>query len=158
MARFRAENILINDLKGAWYSVDSDTTMSGKPATWLKGIIPFMSLRKSLAQALLLRLQDSDFDSHNYVAKHFFSELPQIFTDTADIKRCARAIAQSITAGNGFLESYLWLHSRDYPESWYGPLAEALAPLTDPNSPKWFLPDGTPLLTAVDNEEDDIPF
>lgn len=158
VGRLRAENVLIEDLKVAYYKRSSGST-NATAATWLRGIIPHMSLRKPLRDALLDLLKAEDPEHSNFVAKFFFDELPQIFEHPFQIMQCTRAIADSITRGNEYVEYRLQWAARDYPETWYEPLTKALNPVTDPESPSFYLPDGTPLLKgSTVEEEDDIPF
>lgn len=157
LGRLRAENILIEELTEAWYDPETDDT-NAPAATWLTGIIPYLSLKKNLGDVLLELLKDEHLGPQNYVARYFFEQLPQIYQDTWGIRQCTWAIERSITRGNEYVETRLQECTSAYPESWFKPLAQALESLTDPNAPKWYLPDGTPLLTGSATDEDDIPF
>jgi hypothetical protein len=165
MPRLRAENMLLDSLKGAWYIPETQKTNS-IPSTWIIMVAKYFIRKHNLRTVIIDKLQSPDFDEHNFVAKYLISVsgLQVIFEEEGDIQICANAIANSIKAGNEFLKNIVveWIQQAS-PSNWDAALIECLSDLTDPDKPELYLSDGTPLLGRFESKpnparEDEIPF
>lgn len=157
-SRLRIENKVIRDIgQGKIYDGGKVT---GGLGTWASPLMRRFVLRAEGANTLINMIDGVDEDERHYVAKYFFSRLPEILTEEAEMKRAVRAITTAI----GFFEDSnvrdaIISHVRNFPTGWQKELAEALKDETDPSNPAVVLNDGTPLLKApAEISDEDIPF
>lgn len=172
MPRLRAENMLIDELNGAWYIPDTGQT-SSTAATWINGIAAQYLRKENLRRVILSNLREEDFDKHNFIAQFLmlFNVLPNIFETSSDVRNLINAISSSIRSGNVFMKDSLIRYTNEgSPLDWLEIIREELKDLTDTDNPQYYLPDGTPFLgkfvekpnPAGDEQMlssvDDIPF
>ncbi len=165
MPRLRAENMLLDGLKEAWYIPETQKTNSAY-STWITRVAKYFIRKRNLRTVIIDKLQNRDFDQHNFVARYLIAlnALQDIFEEEGDIQACANAIANSMKAGNEFLKNIVveWIQLNS-PSKWDAAFVECLRDLTDPDKPEFYLHDGTPLLGRFESKsnpvrEEDIPF
>lgn len=165
MPRLRAENMLLEELREAYYIPQSDKT-NKSAATWINRIAPYLLRKRQWRRVIISKLQQQDFDSHNFVGRYLLSALPDIFVENTEIRQCVNALADTLRAGNEFMKDSLmeYLNSYFEPQKWQDQFVESLHDLTDPDNPETYLNDGTPFLgkfEAQHNPEfgpEEIPF
>jgi len=167
MARLRAENMLLDELKKAWYIPDPEKTNS-VPATWISRIAGSYIRKKNLQKVILAGLNADDFDKHNFIAKYLMlpGELPSVFESEDSARNCVKAIASSIRAGNAFVKDSLVAYIQETsPPGWYEMFLSELEDLTDHDNPEIRLADGVPFLGKFEEQpnpateaENKIPF
>ena len=162
-ARLRAEKILLDELREAWYIPDTEN-VNRPAATWIPTIAPFFSRRDNLRKVLIQKMYERDFDHHNFVARYFMDGaiLPKIFGNKEEAAEFAEAIAHTLKSGNEFVKEALIEEIFSFPAELVEIIAEKLKDLTDPEHPEYYLPDGRPLLGKFESRanpasEDEIP-
>jgi uncharacterized protein (TIGR02391 family) len=161
MPRLRAEGMLLDELREAWYDAEPGEVNSNA-ATWIHRIANYYLRKRKLRKVILDKLRSKDFDEHNFVAEFLLEKgaLPSIFEDERDVKACVSAVADSVRAGNQFVKGCLVNYLLGSPV-WRVELVEELEDLTDPDDPEIYLPDGTPFLGRFEaryNPAREIPF
>lgn len=156
--RLRIENKFIKDLEQGRITAKGGKVAGGF-ATWAAGFMRRFALRSNCASVLQDKIDSFDDEERHYVAKYFFSRLPEILTEEAEIKGATRGIADAIRMGDQNVRDVTILHVRGFPNEWQAQLVEGLKDLTNPANPGVVLNDGTPLLEAqAEITDDDIPF
>jgi len=166
MARLRAENMLLDELKQAWYIPASERTNSAA-ATWINRIASSYIRKQNLRNSILAQLEEPDFDRHNFIAKYLMlpGTLPAVFDTEAEARRCIRAISSSVRAGNVYVkDSLLKYMQKSSPPEWNEIFLAELEDLTDKDNPEIRLDDDIPFLgkfeekTNPASEEENLPF
>lgn len=156
-ARLRVENKIISGIRNGKLLPDGST--NEWLATWAHAFLNVFTLRDDVATVLWLKLLDEDTEKRLYATEYFFSELPRVCTSDKEISRAVSAISKAVKGGDQHMRTRLLRHIDAFPESWQKQLVAALADLTDKEKPARILGDGTPFLTAEDDQfDDDIPF
>jgi uncharacterized protein (TIGR02391 family) len=153
MARLRAENILLETLRTAWYTPKAAKTM-GIEATWLRPIHKHLVHKEKLQQAILELLYHGDFDYSNFVARYYLRDLPEIFPRCDEKKdEVIRLLGDSVRGGNPYMKTQLvgWL-KKAAPGDWVSGVASTLSDLTDETDPELYLPENG------DSSSETIPF
>jgi len=158
-ARLRVENKLIRDVSEGEILQNGKTTRG--LGTWSRRFMKRFALRPEAAQVLLNKLEDTDQDDRRYVARYFFSVLPEILSDEGEMRRGIRAIGSAIRDGDINIREAVVDNILQFPTPWQNSLAEELKDLSSTSNPAVILADGTPILEAQQTAEitdDDIPF
>ncbi len=167
MPRLRIENMLLNCLKGAWYSPETQMTNSA-PSAWISSIAEYFTRKNELRTAILAKFNARDQDHHNYVANYLMTTLPILFKSEVQIEECAAQISRAVRSGNKYLVDCLVdFLSTPGTDSWVFAFDKCLKELLDPDNPGYYIlhgmpflgkfqPKPNPLLKTID--EDDIPF
>lgn len=155
-ARLRTENKLIRSIEEGEVYLYSDEIL-GTLGSWATDYVSFFSLKEELSRTLLKKMEDDDADDRRFVATFFMSVLPSVVIQRYQISRFVRAISKAIRNGDTSVRQELLKWVNSFPNDWQTRLVENLKDLTDPDNPEYYLPDGTPFLTAQ-IKDDDIPF
>lgn len=157
-ARLRIENKLIREITQG--KVNASGKVSGGLGTFARKFLRRFALRTQGAEVLIEKLDTFDDDERRYVAKYFFSSLPEILTDESEMKSAVRAISSAIKGwGDVAVRDATISSVRSFPTEWQNELVEALKEITNPSNPAVVLNDGIPLLEApAEISDDDIPF
>lgn len=158
LPKHRIENKLLDGIEAG--IVMENGRSSQALATWARQFLPVFSLRQRAARVLTARLESKDPAARGYIAKFFFTVLPEVIGNDPLLKqRNIRAIAKAVRAGDANVGGALlgWITS--FPNDWQDALAEELKDMTDTENPAAILHDGAPFLSAPENTgTDDIPF
>lgn len=158
LARLRIENKLIGGIRAGEVLPSGKTTQA--LATWSNDFLKSFTQREEAANALLSRLESSDPDARQYVAKFFMRHLPDAMVGKYQVSRCISAIVSAVKADDAHVSQALLAAIYHFPEEWQKKLAAELKDKTDEENPGAYLFDGSPFLAspAKDNLDDDIPF
>jgi uncharacterized protein (TIGR02391 family) len=163
ITRLRAEHMLLEALRDAWY-IPSTGRTNTKPAAWISRIDEYYLRKGHLREVIIGKLRREDFDHHNFIAKFLMNSLPTIFTTDEQRLACVDGLADCVRSGNEFVKDRLidWVLS-ECPKEWANALAANLQDLTDAEVPEVYLLDGTPFLGKFTPQanpvgEEEIPF
>lgn len=157
ISRLRIENKIIAGIREG--EVQQAGRVINALSTWGSGFLKSFVLKKEAADALIGRLQATDPDARNYVARFFMHQLHEAMASPMQENSCIRAIVNAVKADDENVRQALIKVVHRYPAHWQKELASALVDFTDPNNPAVKFDDGTPFLSSpVKAETDDIPF
>lgn len=152
-ARLRIENKLIKSIsKGLVNSKWPHSIKEGALGTWATGIHKHFTLKNELSSALRDKMKSWIPGEKYYVARYFFSILPEMYSDQG---KFVKTIAAAIRENDSVIREELLKWIDTFPESLQQQFVTSLQDQTDEENPAHYLLDGTPFLKAED--EDYIP-
>lgn len=152
--RLRTEDRLTDEIKRGTAKVGKDLT-TAPLGTWAGGFLQYFTNRGLVAATIIGKLRANDMEHRRYIAKFFMPYLSAIMSNFYD-DLCVSAISLHIQTNDQEMTSALLQNIRDYPIEWQKSFAKTLENLTNPEKPRIVFEDGTPFLTALD--EDELPF
>jgi len=133
--------------------------VEGALGTWAREFLQYFTLRDQAAQIILKKMDDPDGGQRKYVANFLLGELPHILTEKYQRTRCLNILHEQLRTEDEYLESRLSSACNSWPTDWLDDLREVFVDLTDPDSPKMYLFDGTPFLGRQQGADpSDLPF
>lgn len=160
ISRLRVENRVIKSIKEG--EAVGNTCKRGAFATWARSHFSSFRLKEQVGLTFLEKLASDNVASQYYVMEYFLLQLPEVILNTYRIQRCIKLISNSIRNGNNSIRNSLVDHVYSLPDDWVKQFVEELKDLIDETDTKAFLFDGTPFLSKIlpeKNEvEDDFPF
>jgi hypothetical protein len=160
ISKLRAENRVIKAIREG--EVYGEKIRHGGLATWAKAHFQNFTLREQIGLEFIEKLESPILSSNHYVTGFFLLQLPNVIFSLPQIRRCIKAISNSVRQGDERIRNTLVMNIRSLPDKWQTWFAESLSDLTDEHNPEIYLSDGSPFLTSSQSadidEEEDIPF
>lgn len=153
ISRLRIENRIIKSIEeGGKHTILKNTLWSTELwsdlGTWSRDFLPYFKLRQQVANVFVAKLQGNE-DAQNYVAKYFFSVLPQVITAESQINQVVSSIVKSVVTGNTQVRESLvkWMYV--FTDEWETSLVQKSIDFTDENDPLIYTNTGIPLLNNI---------
>lgn len=161
-ARLRVENRLIESIREAEYDPESEMgpLIGSDLPSQTRDFLPHLTLlQEELRETLMEKLESKSRYERDYVASYFMSVLPALFVTKSQRWNCILAIRRAVKAEKSeILERRLLDFLHDCPKEWRDGIVEEFKDVTNPETPLYYLADGTPFLSHYMTYGDEIPF